>query len=93
MVGAAICVANGKVPLEKVVELLNDPEVGWDSKFFICPPSGLYLANIEYKEGALDQACESLHEMSDLEKVNIISSHSEDSTNNLCDTQEALNFC
>jgi len=77
MIGAAICVANGRIPLEKVVELLQDPKLGWDSKLFICPPSGLYLADIEYKEGALDQSCESIHEMGELQKVNTISSHHE----------------
>jgi len=93
MVGAAICVATGRIPLEKVVELLQNPELGWDSKLFICPPSGLYLADIEYKKGALDQSCETSHEMSDLLKVDIISSLHEDTRNTLCDTQEAMITC
>jgi len=85
MVGAAISVASGRIPIQKVEELLYKPEEGWDSKIFICPSVGLYLANIEYKEGALDNACESTHDMLNLDKVKILSDNTQVDQNDLGD--------
>lgn len=71
MVGAAVSVACGRIPLERVSEMLGNPDMGWNGGVYISPPNGLYLAKIEYKEGALDQATESYEEMLKMEKIEI----------------------
>ena len=70
MVGAAIAVACGKCDLGYVSDLINDPDKGWDGGL-ITPAGarGLYLARVDYKPGALDQATEVMEEMMKLEKV------------------------
>jgi len=76
MVGAAMSVACGRVSLEKIADLLEQPDLGWDSdiKIFVAASDGLYLANIAYKKGALDQATECNQEILNLEKIKIIPS-------------------
>jgi hypothetical protein len=76
MVGAAVAVATHKLPLEKLTELLEDPDLGWN--LASAPSSGLYLASIEYEEGVWDEATESYAEMLNLEKRNYIDDSEED---------------
>ena len=70
MVGAAIAVASGKCDLGYLSDLISDPDKGWDGGL-ITPAGarGLYLARVDYKPGALDQATEVMEEMMKLEKV------------------------
>ena len=70
MVGAALAVASGKCDLGYVSELISEPDKGWDGGL-ISPAGarGLYLARVDYKPGALDQATEVMEEMLKLEKV------------------------
>jgi len=73
MVGAAVAVAQGKTELEEVAEMLKNPESSdWSStKCLIAPPTGLYLAKIDYKEGVLDLATESSEDLHHMGKVQL----------------------
>jgi len=72
MVGAALSVGIGKISKDEVNDLLENPDKGWNSKFFVAPPDGLYLAQIKYREGALDESTESYEQMMALSKVQFI---------------------
>jgi len=71
MIGAATSVATNKISIDYVRNILEVPYISWDYKIHVGNSSGLYLANIEYKEGVLDLATDNYQDMLNLEKISV----------------------
>jgi tRNA U38,U39,U40 pseudouridine synthase TruA len=49
MVGALISVAAGRISIEDIQYMLENPsEHSWNNRIIVVPPHGLYLTDVEY---------------------------------------------
>jgi len=58
MVGALISVAAGRISIEDIRYMLENPsEHSWNNRIIVVPPHGLYLTDVEYdpREMAMSQ--------------------------------------
>lgn len=72
MVGAAVAVATGEVELDLVRRMLaldESTDMNCVSVMRNAPPHGLYLASVNYEEGAMDVGTDVDREMLSMEKV------------------------
>jgi tRNA pseudouridine(38-40) synthase len=55
MIGAAVDVARGRIPLERIDQMFENPaEFYNDNTSLILNPNGLFLKNVEYKDQSLN---------------------------------------
>ena len=85
MVGAALTVAIGKISIDNVKLLLDNPDIGWNNKITPAPARGLYLAKVEYNPEALTLATDNYEDMLNLEKVIYNPEYDQDDTEEVCD--------
>ena len=85
MVGAALTVAIGKINIDNVKLLLDNPDIGWNNKITPAPARGLYLAKVEYNPEALTLATDNYEDMLNLEKVIYNPEYDQDDTEEVCD--------
>jgi len=70
MVGALISVAAGRISIEDIRYMLENPtEHSWNKRIIVVPPHGLYLTDVEYDPLEMAMSRETVEQVHGTETV------------------------